>query len=295
MFKKTEYSTAIGWFILIGIGATWGSSYLFIKKALVQFHFGEVAALRLLITAICFSPWLIRSIGRIKKTEILPVLIVAICGSGIPGILFPLAQTKLSSGYTGILSSTTPLFTLIVGALFFSLKLKFRKILGIIIGFLGVILLIYFTQSDFITGSLFSALMICLATFLYSISSNTVSRYLHNLDTLSISSIAFSILSIPSLIWLFSQGTIIRIYTHEAIMPSFLPILALSFFGTFLATILFFLLIKKEGVVFSSTVSYIIPCMALMLAYIDGEQISIYHLLGMFIILIGIYLTRNNN
>jgi drug/metabolite transporter (DMT)-like permease len=293
MFKKTAYSTAIGWFILIGIGMTWGSSYLFIKKALVQFHFIEVASLRLLITAICFTPWLIRSIYRIKKSEILPVLIVAICGSGAPGILFPLAQTKLSSGYTGILSSTTPLFTLIVGTLFFSLKLQMRKVLGIAIGFLGVLLLIYFTQSEFITGSLFSALMICLATFLYSISSNTVNKYLQNLDTLSISSIAFSVLAIPSLMWLLSQGTFNKIITQEAILPSLLPILALSFFGTFLATILFFLLIKKEGVVFSSTVSYIIPCMALILAYIDGELISIYHLLGMFIILIGIYLTRN--
>jgi len=282
----------MSWIVLIGIGATWGSSYFFIKKALTVFTPYEIGPIRLVITFLCFLPWLISALRNVKKNHLFPLIIVALCGSGFPAFLFPYAQTGLSSSFTGIMSSTTPIFTIAFGVLFFKLRLSPWKLIGVVIGFVGTFFLVISAGSGPLQGSPWYALVILVATSMYSISSNTINKYLVSLDTVSISAIAFTILGIPSLVFLLINGTAEKLVTVSGAWESFAYLVALAVFGTFFATILFFNLIKRAGIVFSSTVSYIIPCIALILGFMDGETLNWVHFTGISVIIAGIWLTN---
>lgn len=284
-----------GWAILLGIGLTWGSSYLFIKKGLLHFEVEEVAAIRIALTGLFFLPWMISTWKKTEAKDIPFLLVVALLGSGFPALLFPLAQTSLSSGFTGILSASTPLFTIMLGSFFFKVPIGKRTLLGVLLGFLGIGFLISGAGNAYNDWNIGSAIFILTATCMYAISSNTVNRYLTHLDSMSISSFVFTALSIPAWYVIVHNDTLSRLKDTQVLKESFFPLLALAFMGSFLATLLFFQLIKREGVVFSSTVSYIIPFMAILLAFFDGESIHWMHLAGMLIILTGIYLSRNKN
>jgi drug/metabolite transporter (DMT)-like permease len=289
--QERSLSTFAAWLALLAIGATWGSSYYVIKKALLAFDPTQIAAMRVSIAFICFLPMLIMNWKKIRRKHIKYLIVVGFCGSGFPAILFPLAQTQLTSSFTGILSSSTPIFTLSIGALFFSLMLSKSKLIGVIIGFVGAILLAIFSGTGEISGNPWYALLVLLATALYGISTNTINTFLKELDTFTISSFAFMIIGIPSIVYLFSGNFVHTLTTHPEGWYSFTHVAILAVAGTFLATLFFFQLIKSAGVVFASTVSYIIPCVAVLLGFLDGERLSVFHLLGMSLIIWGVYMT----
>lgn len=299
--SKTEISgepvdnrkkSLVSWLMLLGTGLTWGSSYWLIKKSLIHFSPAEVGALRLILAGIFYLPWLKSSLKSISKRHIFWLAMVALCGSGIPAFLFPIAQEKISSGVAGILSSTTPLFTIAVGVLFYGISVSKTKILGILVGFMGTLLLIIQSVKEHSQIEWFYAAILLIATFLYAISSNTVNLKLAELKTTAINVSCFIPLGLVSFTFLLLNGSAFRIFLGNMPFQAFLPLLALAFLGTFLASFVFFQLIKREGVVFSSTVSYIIPCMAVIIAALDGESLEWIHLLSMSIIIAGIYLIR---
>jgi drug/metabolite transporter (DMT)-like permease len=69
-------------------------------------------------------------------------LIVGCLGNLFPAFLFSLAGTKLDSAISGALNSTTPLFTLVIGGLFFKNRISKRQFYGILLGFLGALMLV---------------------------------------------------------------------------------------------------------------------------------------------------------
>ena len=282
------------WLILLGVGTTWGSSYFFIKKALIAFTPYQVGTMRLAITCLCLLPLAIPRLREIKKRHIVPLMVVGTCGSLLPAFLFPLAQQELSSSFTGVLSSSTPIFTLAFGALLFGLRLSKKKILGVGIGFMGAALMIGLAGSGALSGNPFYGIYILLATAFYAMSSNTINKYLTELGTITISSVAFLWIGIPSIVYLWMTD-ISKVFVQDPhAIQSLASVLILSIAGTALASIFFFQLIKMSGVVFASTVSYIIPCFAVLIGWLDGEVLSWIHALGMSLILCGIYLTSRS-
>lgn len=286
-----DFTSLYSWFILLGVGGTWGSSYFFIKRALVAFDPMQVGSMRLALTFLCFIPFALVRLKTVKSKHWIPLLIVAVCGSSLPAFLFPIAQTQLSSSFTGVLSSTTPIFTLALGALFFSLKLTRQKVFGVAIGFMGAVSLIVLAGRGALEGEPMYALLACLATAFYALSSNTINTYLGELGTIAISSIAFLIIGVPATIISLQAGVIEVFKVDDAAWHSFAYVLALAVLGTAMATIFFFKLIKMSGVVFASTISYIIPCFAVFLGFLDGEPLTWVHAVGMALILCGIYMT----
>ncbi|MCB0643129.1 MAG: DMT family transporter, partial [Phaeodactylibacter sp.] len=176
------------------LALTWGSSYILIKKSLVAFSPEQVAALRITISAIAFLPFLLARIKRIDWSKWRFFLVVGLAGSGLPAILFAVAQTHLTSSFTGILSSLTPLFTLLLGISFFGVPFYWNKLVGVMIGLAGAFLLIVVDSQSGPLGtqsSFFYGFLVVLATALYALSSNTVKTYLGHLDSITISAAAF--------------------------------------------------------------------------------------------------------
>lgn len=288
----SERPSLLSWGVLLLLSLVWGSSYILIKKSLVAFTPLQIGCLRLSISAIAFLPIFLWHFKDIEWSKLKYLIIVGICGSGLPAVLFPLAQTEISSSVAGTLSSLTPLFTLVIGVLFFKGASAWSKLPGILVGLMGAIFLIAFGQEAGLKGNLWYGCFILIGCVCYAISTNMVKEHLQDMSSFKISAIAFFIVGIPCLGYLLTTDIVEIIQTHEYGWRSLGTVTVLALGGTLMATVLFFKLVQLTNPLFASLVSYLIPMIAMLLGAVDGESITILHFIGMGLILVGVYLTK---
>jgi drug/metabolite transporter (DMT)-like permease len=281
------------WLILILLALTWGSSYILIKKGLVDFSPTQVAGLRVSISALAFLPIFLMRYKTIDWSRWQALMIVGFAGSFFPACLFAVAQTELSSSVTGVLSSLTPLFTLLIGIMFFKASAAWMKILGVLVGLLGAVLLIVLNQEAGDVNNPYFSILVVLATMGYGLSTYVVKTYLQDVGSITISAAAFTIIGIPGLIMLLSSDFVDVLQTSETGWESLGYITILALLGTVAASILFFKLVQITNPVFASMVSYLTPIVAVGWGALDNEVVTIYHFVGMVLILLGVYISRN--
>lgn len=290
--EQKETIPTISWFLLGLLALVWGSSYILIKKGLVAFEPEQLACLRISISSIAFLPLFLMRIKEVDWSKFKYLIIIGLSGSGIPAFLFAIAQTEISSSVAGVLSSLTPLFTLVWGITLFGVPMVWSKVLGVIIGLAGAISLIVFGSNAGLDGNMWYGLLIVLGCALYALSVNTVKTYLQDMSAITISAVSFFIIGIPAAIYLFTTDFLSIMQNHEAAWISLGYVAILALFGTVLATILFFKLVQLTNAVFSSMVSYLIPIVALFWGAVDQETISSFHYIGMMLILLGVYISK---
>ena len=290
MEQNNQRSTR-SWISLIFLGVLWGCSYIFIKKGLESFSATQVATLRIVTTGLAFLPIAIYHFRKTPKQYLPYIAAVGLIGSFFPAFLFAIGQTKISSAMAGVLSSLTPLFTLIIGVFFFKQSGGMRKLIGVILGLIGATWLIVYGNGD-VSGDWRYGLFIIAATACYATSSNIVHTKLKKLNPTALSAISFVIIMIPAAIMLGQSNFIEILQTTPSSWNSLYYILFLAIFGTFFATMVFFNLVQKEGAVFATMVGYFFPLVATFLGYIDGETIKYPHFIGMALILSGVYILR---
>jgi len=281
------------WGILILLSLIWGASYILIKWGLLYFPPTQVASIRLGVSALAFAPFLVYHIRKIKVAQLPLLFLVGLLGTGLPSFLFPAAQQGLNSSLAGILNSLTPLFTLLLGILFFRSTFAWAKTLGILVGLGGAVCLFAFGERAGISGHWTHGLLIVLACLCYGTSSNLVGFHLRGLKAITISSVSFSLVGVPALIYLL-LGTDF-IHTLQTVPEAWTGlgyITILSLFSTVLAGVIFFQLIQWTSPVFGSTVSYLVPLVSMVWGALDGEVISTIHFAGMGLILAGVYLSK---
>ncbi len=291
---ETQQGTPLqAWLILIFIGLIWGSSYFMMSKGLESFTAIQMASLRISISSIAFLPFFIYLYKKIDWSHWKSYFIVGVLGSGVPAILFAVAQTQLTSSVTGVLGSTTPLFTLLIGMLFFQLVFKKTQIIGVVVGLIGAILIILLGNKEALGGNILYATLPILATCFYAYSSNTVQAHLKGVNSLIISAVSFIFIGIPMFPILLQSGFFEVMQTDPNAWNSFAYVAVLSLAGTFLASIFYFRLIQITSAVFASTVAYMIPIIATIIGIIRGEPMNFVYVIGLLLILSGVYLSRN--
>ena len=291
--SKEEQVNYRAWLILTGLSIIWGSSFILIKRGLLVFPPEQVGAMRLGISAIAFFPFLVSQVNRIDWKKLKYLLVVGVTGSGLPAFLFATAQTEISSSLTGILNSLTPLFTLLIGVLAFGSPFSWGKLMGIVLGLAGATSLILLSGSSGVEGNMWYGLLVVIATISYATSGNVVGKYLNKMDSLLIGAASFGIIGIPLMIYLLWGTSFLQIMqTDPGAWEALGYVSILAIIGTFAASVVFFKLIQNTNPVFGSTVAYLIPIVALGWGITDGESVSLYHLIGMLLILSGVYLSR---
>lgn len=282
-----RYSTK-DWLLLIGLSVIWGFSFIFMKYGLKTFSWDQVAALRISFSFVFTLPLFIYHFKKIKRAEIKYYCAVGFFGSGLPAFCFTFAQTHIASGITGVLNSLTPVFTFIIGVLLFSMRFERNKFLGLVIALTGAIVLVVFDKTAGGESNLLYALPLFLATMSYAMSANIVKKYLQNAHPLALGAVGVMFIGIPAMTYLFTTDFLTRT-SMETFSISFMSIMSLSFFGTVLASIGYYLLIQKTDPIFGSLVAYLIPIVAIIAGVVDGEILRAYHFVGMAFILAGIY------
>ena len=252
----------------------------------------QVGAGRVAIAFLAFLPLLAYQFKQIPWNKIGPLFIIGLCGSGLPAFLYATAQTNIPSGVAGLLNALTPIFTFLLAIMVFGRLFSWKHLLGITLGFLGCIIIFFTKQEGTVAFPVSYGLLIVLATFGYGISANTVGRYLKDVHPLIISTVSFSLIGPWVFLYLLNTDFISVITTHEAGLQSLLALLVLSLVGTFGANILFFKLIQLTDPVFSSSVSFITPIVALMWGFLDGEYFSLLFFVALGLILLGVFLIR---
>ena len=284
---------SIRYFYLIVLSLIWGSSFILMKKGLEVFSYEQVAALRLFITSIVLIPFVFSALKKIKRKHYIPILVAALFGSGIPAFLFTLAQTYLDSSFVGILNSLTPLFTFCIGIIIFNQKYHKINLLGIFIGLIGAIFLSLNNLNQSISINIYVYLVV-FASLLYAISANVIKRYLYDLDSTDITSIVFLIVGPLSGVYIFSTDFIVLFDNNKA-FESLAYITILAIICTALAGVMFYKLIKISSPTFATSVTYLIPIVALFWGFIDGEKLIGQYFVGVALIFSGIYLVNKKS
>jgi len=271
----------------------WGSSFILMKKSLLKFNYLEVGFYRLIIAFIVLSPFLISTMRKIKKYHIIPLLIVSLIGTVLPAIIFAKSQMHIQSSLAGMLNSLTPIFTLIFGIIIFNKNLNVQNIIGIMIGLAGTYLLLS-PLKDNILYTKYS-LLIIFATICYAISINTIKEKLNSLKSLEIAVISSMLSSIVPFIYICHTGMLYNIEKIYVNFSHFYYLIILGGICTSLAIILFNYLIKSSSALFGSSTTYLIPIFAIIWGLLDAEFINNEELIGIGIILVGVFIMNKKN
>jgi drug/metabolite transporter (DMT)-like permease len=289
--RTRDRDTLINWGLLLLLGVVWGFSFFFMKRGLVAFDPYQVAAIRIFFAFISFIPLIIFIGFKVPKKRIPMTMLSAILGSGIPPFLFTIAQTRIDSSVAGILNSLTPLFALAAGVVIFRLVMRWNHVVGVLIGLGGTVLIVLIRSDGGFEFNFGHAILVVLATLFYGINANIIKSKLYDVHPIQIALVAFSFLGPFAGAYLFSTDFVEVVRTNEYAWHSLGYMALLSVFGTSYALILFNILAHRTSALFSTMVTYIIPLVAVFIGFLDGEKLGPVHVIGMILILSGVYIS----
>ena len=280
------------WVLLVLLSVIWGSSFILIKKSLEHFNPYEVGALRVLIAGIILLPLAILNIRKFPKKNLKWLILAALTGNFIPMFLFPIAETEVSSSIAGIINSMMPIFVIIVGALLWKFQTTKRQVIGVIISFTGACILA-FSGGEGGEFKLIPILLLLLATLFYAISTTTVKSKLSDVPAKILSAFVFSfVLMLPSVIALVFAGFFNNFEVNSGFWEGLGFVSLLSIFGTGLAMMLNYKLLSVSTPLFASTVTLLMPVVAIIWGLLDGEKLTLMQGFGGVIILAGLIFLR---
>ncbi len=266
------------------------------KDSSIALSGAQIAGLRIFSAGLVFVPFAFFHFSKIPKQKIGTVILSAVFGNLLPAFLFAIAMTKIDGSLGGILNSLTPICVVVIGITFFKDKIKSQKIVGVLTGFTGLVLL---TLIPAITGektislnNFNYTLLILLATFLYGINVNMVGHYLQGLNPIHIATVSLAFMTIPTGIILWQQGFFQLDFNNALVKKAVITTTALGIVGSAVATALFYVLVQKAGALFASLVTYGIPFIALIWGFFDKEKITWIEIICLSIILLGVYLAN---
>jgi len=282
------------WIFLFLLAFIWGSSFILIKKGLIGFTPLQLGSLRIIITALLLFLVGFKSLKNLPKNTLKWIFISGFLGTFFPAFLFAYAETEIDSAIASILNSIVPINTIVFGFLAFKMHSSKRQILGVLTGFIGTFLLITNGASINPNQNYWYAFLVIIATVMYAFSINIIKRHLQNVSPIAIAVGNFAIIIIPAFIVLIFSG----FFTSQVIQgPDFTMslfyIFLLSLFGTAIAKVLFNNLVQISTPIFASSVTYMMPVIAVSWGVLDGESFGFWQGVATVIILLGVYLANS--
>ena len=269
---------------LILLSTLWGMSFIFMRVAVPEFGPIPLILIRMGLGALLLLP-LLFSIRYFKLVWAHKgsLLALGLVNHVLPFTLLALATTRLEAGFTSLINATTPIFTALLGALFFSTPIQRQQYLGLTLAFIGVYVLSADRLDFALGGDGWFILAVLGATLCYGVAANYSKTYLSHLPVrvLAAGSTAMSalILLVPGvLLW----------PTESISGVAWANSLALAALSTTLAFLLYFGLLSSAGATATSTVTFLVPVSALLWGFLLlEERLSLQVLIGMMITLMG--------
>lgn len=283
----------LNWLLFLLLSLIWGSSFILMKIGMDNgFNPYQVASLRIVSAGLLLLPVCFRQFRNIPLQKLPYVVASGSLGSLFPAFLFCIAETKIDSSLAGTLNALTPVFVLLNAAVFFGIRTPANKVAGILVAFSGSLLLL-FTKGHFgVKGHFLYVLPVLAATFCYGFNVNMVSKHLGNIPALHIAAVSLVLNAIPAMAVLAFTGFFQLPFSGAAMWKALGASFLLGAGGTALATILFYLLMKRAGNIFASLVTYGIPFVATGWGLVFGEKVTGKQIICLLIILSGVFMVN---
>jgi drug/metabolite transporter (DMT)-like permease len=279
----------------------WGSSFILIKRGLFTadgqelFTPLQVGAMRILFAALFMLPFVTNRFQTLKNGKFKYLLAVGVFGNGIPAFLFAIAQTELPSALAGMLNALVPVFSMLIGLAVFGVRIKLLQALGVFIGLGSAVGLILSTgQIDGSTINISYALLVVAATICYAISLNIIKQYLQEESAISITGLALVLVSPVGLVILLSTDFTSRVNSIDGAWSGVGAISILAILGTAIALMVFNKMVKETSTIFASSVTYLIPLIAIIWGLLDGENLVTSQVVCALTMLGGIFLINRS-
>jgi drug/metabolite transporter (DMT)-like permease len=280
-------------FLLIILSLIWGTSFILMKRGLVVFSPDEVGALRVTAASLVLLPFAFTNLKALPKEQYWKPFLSGMLGIFIPAFLFATAQTRMESSIAGVMNALTPIFTLIIGIIVFQQKFKPLAAVGFLLSLAGTVVLILSRSGGTMGGVNYFAFLVVIACICYGCNVNFLKFQLAGLSSMTITSLALLFIGPLAILYLFA-------FTDFTSNLSETPgawaacgyIVLLGIMSTTVATLLFTRLIKISSPIFASSVTYIIPIVAVVWGVLDGEHLYPGHYIGMATIIGGVYLAN---
>jgi drug/metabolite transporter (DMT)-like permease len=280
---------------LAGLSIIWGISFFFIKILVdelgnwgVSFwrcFFGALVLLLVMLVKKEFVRW--------REVPFWPVFLVGLFNNALPWGLIALSETLISSSMASFINAATPLWTMVIGSIWFSVTLTKRQWGGVFLGFAGIFVLADIKIENILSENIFGVMMMMAATICYGLGAHLSKKYLQHLSVTHISFTTLTMAAVISFVCmqLFNRTPIHIIQSSEII----LALIGLGGFGSGIAYLLYYYLVKEGSAEFASLVTYIVPVSATFWgALLLDETISAHMILGLLFIFGGVYLSSYN-
>lgn len=268
----------------VALAAIWGSSFLFMRLGGAEFGFMATAGVRVMIGALVLMPllWFSGQWGSLRRNAA-KVLLIGLLNSALPFVLFAYAVTSISTGLSGILNATVPLFGAIIAWVWLKDRPGPARIAGLAIGFAGVVLLAKDSANFTAGGSGWAVLACLMAAVCYGFAANFTRKHLGQVHPMALaagSQIGASMgLAVPT--WWYWPS-------HNPGTGPWLALLVLGVVCSGLAYILYFRLISHVGPSKAMTVTFLVPLFAILYGTVLlGEQLTPWMLLCGAIVVLG--------
>ncbi|MFZ9695718.1 MAG: DMT family transporter [Chitinophagaceae bacterium] len=233
---------------------------------------------------------------KIEKKRLGYVAFSAVIGNLLPAFLFAIALTRIDGSLGGILNSLTPICVVLIGILFYKDRVASEKMLGLFIGFIGLVLL---TLLPVLTGDKSISfenqgylLLPVAATLLYGFNVNMVSHRLKDINPIHLATVSVAFMIIPTSYFLWAQGFFQLDFSNNEVQEAIIATSLLGILGSAVATVLFYSLVQRAGGLFASLVTYGIPFVALFWGVLDNESVTLLEVGCLLLILAGVYLAN---
>jgi drug/metabolite transporter (DMT)-like permease len=269
---------------LLILAAVWGGSFLFMRIAVPEFGPAPLMALRVGLAALALLPAVLwRGSLSVMARHWKAILVVGTFNAALPFLLYGYAAQGLGAGFLSISNAGAPMWGAVIGWLWLGDRLPGQRVLGLVIGFAGIVVLAWdkFDFSDGGTG--LPAIAALLAPLCYGISANCTKRYLKGVDPWSNaagSMISASLLLIPLALWTWPSEPV---SVHAWVATALLALLC-----TAMAYIIFFRLLASVGPTRAMSVTFLVPVFGVFWgAVLLDETITPNIVVGAPIILLG--------
>jgi drug/metabolite transporter (DMT)-like permease len=288
----------ISWLLFIALCLIWGSSFKLMKDSTASLTGTQIASLRIVAAALVLLPFGLMHLSKIPAAKLPLVIFSAFIGNLLPAFSFAIALTRIDGSLGGIMNSLSPIWVVLIGVLFYGDKIALEKWMGLLIGFLGLVLLtmlpVLLGEKSISFENLGYVLLPVTATILYGVNVNMVSHRLQGINPLHLASVSVSFMLPPALLLLWYFGFFENDLSSAAVQSAIASSSALGIIGSALATILFYSLVKRAGGLFASLVTYGIPFVAIGWGLFDNEKITWIEVSCLVLILAGVYLANRS-
>jgi drug/metabolite transporter (DMT)-like permease len=279
--------------VILLLGCIWGSSFIIIKRGLLSFAPIQVAAWRLAFAGWVLFPVVLLTFRKLRKNDMVNLFLSGLLGNAIPAFLFSMAGTMIPSGLSGILNAMTPMFTLIIGALFFQSSYTRNGLLGVVAGIIGAGFLL---APQFLQGATpgmnpLGALMPLCGAILYGYNINLIKHKLSHLSPTVVSAYPMWFMALPyTLVLIATDAGNAWQVDSELAWRSLGYLAILGVIGSALSMVIFNSLVKYTTALVASTNTFVIPVVAVMWGLMDNEKLTWNMFVGLALAFVGIYL-----